>query len=99
MDAECIPICDALNSLPGITTFESCCGHGKERHVIFFRAMTIEALHPILRCAESSAWRLRVYWSNGGEFAAFILEGPIGLPGMPGGADDFASWLHKLISE
>ena len=28
MDPECIWLCDVLNALPGIRTFESCCGHG-----------------------------------------------------------------------
>ena len=26
MDKECIPICDALNSIPNVQTTESCCG-------------------------------------------------------------------------
>lgn len=35
MDKECIPICDALNELPGVTTFESCCGHLKRKYVVY----------------------------------------------------------------
>ena len=27
MDTECIALCDELNSLKGVKTFESCCGH------------------------------------------------------------------------
>lgn len=36
MDKECIPICNALNSLPGVMTTESCCGHCKEPYRIWF---------------------------------------------------------------
>ena len=36
MDPECIPICDALNRIPGIRTLESCCGHGKHGFWVWF---------------------------------------------------------------
>jgi hypothetical protein len=35
MDKECISFCDALNELPGVTTFESCCGHLQRRYVVY----------------------------------------------------------------
>lgn len=37
MDPECIPICNALNAIPGIRTTESCYGHGREPFRVFFR--------------------------------------------------------------
>lgn len=37
MDKECIPLCDALNSIPGITTVCSCCGHDKKSFSIWFK--------------------------------------------------------------
>lgn len=37
MDMECILLCDALNSIPGIETFESCCGHGTSSFRIWFK--------------------------------------------------------------
>jgi len=37
MDPECIPLCDALNSIPGIRTEESCSGHGQHPFKIWFR--------------------------------------------------------------
>ena len=37
MDEECIDLCDAMNSLPGIVTINSCCGHGLNPYSIFFR--------------------------------------------------------------
>ena len=35
MDKECIPLCDALNTLPDVRTFESCCGHLKSKYVVY----------------------------------------------------------------
>ncbi len=40
MDAEVIAFCDALNAIPGITTTESCCGHGRGPFKVWFRAKT-----------------------------------------------------------
>jgi len=98
MDAECIPICTALNQLPGIRTVESCCGHGKAPHRVFFLPDTVESLSPILRAAESSGWHIDACWSNGAMVAMFMLQGPTGPADMPGGANDFASWLQKSPS-
>lgn len=36
MDIECIPLCDALNTIEGIETIDSCCGHNKSSFHIFF---------------------------------------------------------------
>lgn len=44
MDAECIPICDALNSITGIKTIGSCCGHNTEEFQIFFYARNFKSL-------------------------------------------------------
>ena len=35
MDKECIPLCVALNTLPDVRTFESCCGHLKSKYVVY----------------------------------------------------------------
>ena len=35
MDKECIPLCDVLNTLPDVRTFESCCGHLKRKYVVY----------------------------------------------------------------
>ena len=37
MDNECVALCDALNNLPGVATFESCCGHCKRPYSIWFK--------------------------------------------------------------
>ena len=36
MDQEIIELCDLINSYEGLQTFESCCGHGKDRIRIWF---------------------------------------------------------------
>ena len=38
MDLECIKLFKALNKIPGITTFSSCCGHGTNSFDIWFHA-------------------------------------------------------------
>ena len=44
MDDECVSICKTLNSLPGVTTYESCCGHGKAPFSVWFRCDNIGTL-------------------------------------------------------
>ena len=44
MDKECIELCDILNTLPGLKTFESCCGHLKNRYSIWFFCDNIDTL-------------------------------------------------------
>jgi hypothetical protein len=97
MDAECILICDALNALPGIQTVESCCGHGERPHRIFFSAVLIEHLRPVLMASHSSGWHVEARWANGGDAIYFLLEGPIGPANMPGGANDFAEWITNRM--
>ena len=99
MDVDCIKICTAMNQLPGIQTFESCCGHGVYPHRIYFGAKTIESLLPILQTTHSSGWHIEASWANGNNAIYFVLEGPIGAADMPRGADDFASWLMDKKEE
>jgi hypothetical protein len=64
MDEEVIPLCDALNSLIGITTIESCCGHGKETFTIFFRVQNYkQGLFFLTRCADPRYWEYGNDWS------------------------------------
>ena len=49
MDDECIPLCDALNSLPGVETTSSCCGHCKNDFRIFFNCNNSYSLAVIAR--------------------------------------------------
>lgn len=93
MDQECIPICDALNALAEIKTFESCCGHGQRHFSVFFQAETVEALKSIVAACESGDWCVEAVWENGNDSVVFVLKGPIVTEGLPGGPQDFARWL------
>jgi hypothetical protein len=83
MDPECIPICDAMNLLPGIHTVESCCGHGKSEFRVWFKADSLEVLPPFLYhtvpChGAKSDWRVTVGTDCAMAPASFCLRGPVG---------------------
>ena len=44
LDVECYDLCVALNKLPGLRTFESCCGHLKDVYSIWFFCDNIDTL-------------------------------------------------------
>lgn len=64
MDKECIKLCDILNSIPSVDTFESCCGHLKDRYSIWFFCNDIIAISRLGRCVERNysdgKWELLV---------------------------------------
>lgn len=77
MDPECVALCDVLNTLPGIRTFESCCGHGEDPFRVFFWADgMVSLLLPIVRAISSSGWKLECCWCNGPDMVCFVLVGP-----------------------
>ena len=76
MDPACVPICEAMNMLLGITTYESCQGHGKHGMWIFFAALTVEALRPILTILPEHSWTVQALWHNGSDTIGFWLKGP-----------------------
>lgn len=41
MDKELVDLCNILNRLPDTKTFESCCGHQKQRCMIFIKCNNI----------------------------------------------------------
>ena len=47
IDRECINFCKAINSIEGLHSIESCCGHGKTPYHIFFQVEDLKNL-PIL---------------------------------------------------
>lgn len=66
LDNEVIDLCNALNSLPGITTFESCCGHSSQPFSIWFNvnsSITYDGLFFITRCIDSRYWKYGYLWS------------------------------------
>jgi hypothetical protein len=48
MDKECVPLCDAINRIDGIDTFESCCGHGNKPFRIWFTVSDLTSLPKLL---------------------------------------------------
>jgi len=64
MDKECIEICNVLNSLPGVRTFESCCGHLKDIYSIWFFCDNINTISRLGRTVDKNysdgKWELLV---------------------------------------
>lgn len=64
MDKECIELCDALNSLKGVRTFESCCGHFRKPYMIFMRISNWYSLSLLARAFDfrysSGKWEIVV---------------------------------------
>lgn len=52
MDKPCIPICDAINNIPGLTTVDSCCGHSHESFMIGFSARSVNNLYALTRLVD-----------------------------------------------
>lgn len=48
-DKECIELCKTLNTMDGLNTTESCCGHFKNKFMIFFRCDNFSTLAKISR--------------------------------------------------
>ena len=63
MDAECVDLCDALNSIKGITTNESCCGHNYQPYSIWFTCDSLEPLTFIQSCIDRRYWEYGDQWS------------------------------------
>ena len=83
IDQECRALCEAMNALPGIQTFESCCGHGERPFCIWFQAETLEALPKCLyyfdRCHSGvSGWCVTARTDCGMSPVSFMVEGPVG---------------------
>lgn len=84
MDKECIPLCDAINALPGLQTTESCCGHGKSPFRVFLKMPgDPQTLLPLLYYIDAchsgiKGWRCEVYTDCGKGGPFLMVEGPIG---------------------
>jgi hypothetical protein len=64
MDKDCIELCDTLNSLNGIRTFESCCGHLKNKYLIFMYVNNFYSLSILARAFDrrysNGKWKLEI---------------------------------------
>jgi len=100
MDRECLGLCDAMNALPGITTTESCCGHGLSNYHIWFRVREVQDLTPLHRAINHlygglAGWRIEVSWTENPTYSIlFDLVGPIG-HGAYCGAEKIASGIRE----
>lgn len=54
IDDDCRQICYILNRLPGIKTFESCCGHGKAIFNVWFKCNNMESLSRLARAVNKN---------------------------------------------
>jgi len=48
MDKEVVELCRALNSIDGVSTTESCCGHGEATFRVWFEVKDIKTLNLIM---------------------------------------------------
>lgn len=83
IDPECLRLCEAINKFPGLFTTGSCCGHGKRSYNIYFKAMALESLPPLLywldNCHNSlTGWFCEVYTDCAMSPVSFAVKGPIG---------------------
>ena len=62
MDTECIPLCNALNCLPGVDTISSCCGHGIDPFSIYFKCDSKLSLRFLGRCIDRRYWQYGANW-------------------------------------
>ena len=83
IDPECMALTKAINSLPGLRTTESCCGHGKTPYRIWLVATELCCLPRLCWWLNRMhggeiGWRLLVEMSEADKtHVDFIVEGPI----------------------
>ncbi len=63
MDSEVKDICNALNSLTGIKTSESCSGHNKDNVKIWFSVTNFISLFFLVRCVDDRYWKFGNFWN------------------------------------
>jgi hypothetical protein len=81
MDTECIKICNYFNSLPGVKTSNSCCGHGSKTFSVFFECTDWRSLAFLGRCIDQRYFKygndIEICLSNSdvnNNFAVFELH-------------------------
>ncbi|MDD5517889.1 MAG: hypothetical protein PHV98_00875 [Candidatus Omnitrophica bacterium] len=94
-DKEVVELCKAMNLLPGITTIESCCGHGKRPYHIWFTAEGLLHLPRLIYYFDVchcgfGGWRVIAHTDCGMSPAVFLVEGPVG---------EDAYWQSEAIAQ
>ena len=62
MDEQCIELCTVLNSLPGVRTTESCCGHLRHPYRIFFDCRNFTSLAILARVFDRRYLPSKIQW-------------------------------------
>ena len=100
MDKEMIPVCNVLNSLPGIHTTYCCYGHGiPGEFYICFRCSNIKSLKKISKAFSHGNCYFNYGFSNGDSLSLKVEDvGPIGNPTLKNEVSvraSIESCLHK----
>ena len=101
IDKECFKLCDAINRLPGLVTFSSCCGHGRDNFFIGVFPKDVLALVPLLYYLDSChsgqrGWRVYVRTDCAMSPPFFYVEGPKGQRGYKG-ASIIADHINEYL--
>ena len=76
IDDGCVLLCTAINSIPCLHTYESCCGHGIEPFHIWFLCHNLGYLHHLLDFIAKSGkpgWKCEATLTSTGALA-FMLS-------------------------
>lgn len=77
-DKECVELCKTLNNMNNVETIESCCGHFKNRFIIFFRCDDFSTLAKISRSVNKNysdgKWELLVMDADRSPCCLFLLR-------------------------
>jgi hypothetical protein len=101
LDPEVLSLCQALNALPGITTAESCSGHGREPVRIWFLADSLADLPVLLYWLDAChtglrGWSVVATTDCAASPVIFRVEGPCG---GYAAADEIAAHLSEQARE
>lgn len=109
LDKECKDLFLALNSLPGIETTESCCGHGRDSFDFWLRCANLNDLFPLMRAVDRRyaggnyakwTWRLEVSLGDMCPFISFRLtSGVVSNDLIYEQADHIAKTIMQNIAE
>lgn len=81
LDREVLELCRAMNAFPGITTVESCSGHGNRPFRIWFMAENLDALPGLLYWFDAChtgqhGWSVKASTDCAASILTFTAEGP-----------------------
>ena len=78
IDEQCVDLCNTLNKLPFVETYESCAGHGKYPYWVFFRCLDVGVLSRLGRCVarnySDGNWEIVVDSCDGDPYGVFWLR-------------------------